>query len=213
MRRSRCRACCRCRWTIISPRIFRARCFSMSMRSRTTTIRGRICFRTRSSSRATSPRSAFPPAIPSVAYDSGGWVAAPRAWWMFLSFGHPECRSARRRPEEMAREGRPTHSGKVTPKPGKFKAKFDPSYVRSQQQMIGNIETPGRAGDRCAAARAFRGTVGRAAAGAALAVTSPAAAACPMPNLFDAATGAMKPLDELRKAFIERRRRHDASRS
>ena len=25
-----------------------------------------------------------------VAYDSGGWVAAPRAWWMFLSFGHPK---------------------------------------------------------------------------------------------------------------------------
>ena len=22
-----------------------------------------------------------------VIYDSGGWVAAPRAWWMFLSFG------------------------------------------------------------------------------------------------------------------------------
>ena len=22
-----------------------------------------------------------------VAYDSGGWVAAPRAWWMFLSLG------------------------------------------------------------------------------------------------------------------------------
>ena len=24
-----------------------------------------------------------------VAYDSGGWVAAPRVWWMFLAFGHP----------------------------------------------------------------------------------------------------------------------------
>ena len=23
-----------------------------------------------------------------VVYDSGGWVAAPRVWWMFLSFGH-----------------------------------------------------------------------------------------------------------------------------
>src|SRR5438876_1117338 len=23
-----------------------------------------------------------------VAYDSGIWIAAPRAWWMFLSFGH-----------------------------------------------------------------------------------------------------------------------------
>src|SRR3979490_742032 len=28
-----------------------------------------------------------------VAYDSGAWVAAPRAWWMFLSFGHPNVRA------------------------------------------------------------------------------------------------------------------------
>src|SRR5258707_4506506 len=27
-----------------------------------------------------------------VAYDSGTWVAAPRAWWMFLSFGHPDVK-------------------------------------------------------------------------------------------------------------------------
>src|SRR3954467_15170008 len=27
-----------------------------------------------------------------VVYDSGGWVAAPRVWWMFLSFGHPNVR-------------------------------------------------------------------------------------------------------------------------
>ena len=27
-----------------------------------------------------------------VLYDSGGWVAAPRAWWMFLSFGHDNVR-------------------------------------------------------------------------------------------------------------------------
>ena len=26
-----------------------------------------------------------------VLYDSGGWVAAPRVWWMFLSFGHRTC--------------------------------------------------------------------------------------------------------------------------
>ncbi len=27
-----------------------------------------------------------------VIYDSGSWVAAPRAWWMFLSFGHDKVR-------------------------------------------------------------------------------------------------------------------------
>ena len=76
-----------------------------------------------------------------VAYDSGGWVAAPRAWWMFLSFGHPNVKVLDGGLKKWLREGRPTHSGKVTPKPGKFQAKLDPSYVRSQQQLVGNLET------------------------------------------------------------------------
>ena len=38
-----------------------------------------------------------------VLYDSGGWVAAPRAWWMFLSYGHRDVRIAQWRPEEVAR--------------------------------------------------------------------------------------------------------------
>src|SRR5665647_1310583 len=76
-----------------------------------------------------------------VAYDSGGWVAAPRAWWMFLSFGHPNVRVLDGGLKKWLREGRPTHSGKVTPRPGKFLAKFDSSYVRSQQQLVGNLTT------------------------------------------------------------------------
>src|SRR3569623_361785 len=27
-----------------------------------------------------------------VVYDAGGWFAAPRAWWMFLSYGHDNVR-------------------------------------------------------------------------------------------------------------------------
>ena len=68
-----------------------------------------------------------------VAYDSGSWVAAPRVWWMFLSFGHPNVKVLDGGLKKWLREGRPTHSGKVTPKPGKFHAKFDPGYLRSQQ--------------------------------------------------------------------------------
>ncbi len=53
-----------------------------------------------------------------VAYDSGAWVAAPRAWWMFLSFGHRDVKVLDGGLKKWLREGRPTHSGKVTPKPG-----------------------------------------------------------------------------------------------
>src|ERR1700710_891434 len=76
-----------------------------------------------------------------VAYDSGGWVAAPRAWWMFLSFGHPDVKVLDGGLQKWTREGRPTHSGKVRAMPGKFTAKFDPSAIRSQQQVLANIET------------------------------------------------------------------------
>src|SRR6202521_1018931 len=77
-----------------------------------------------------------------VAYDSGAWVAAPRAWWMFLSFGHPHVKVLDGGLKKWLREGRPTHSGKVTPaKPGKFQATLDSSFVRSQQQLLGNLDS------------------------------------------------------------------------
>src|SRR3954465_11222300 len=76
-----------------------------------------------------------------VAYDSGAWVAAPRAWWMFLSFGHRDVRVLDGGLQKWLREGRPTHSGKVTPKPGKFQATLDPSFVRTKQQLLGDLET------------------------------------------------------------------------
>src|ERR1700710_3321877 len=76
-----------------------------------------------------------------VAYDSGAWVAAPRVWWMFLSFGHRNVKVLDGGLKKWEAEGRPTHSGKVTSKPGKFQAKLDPDFVRSKQQLIGNLDT------------------------------------------------------------------------
>ena len=67
-----------------------------------------------------------------VLYDSGGWVAAPRAWWMFLSFGHPNVQRAQWRPEEVGRrKAARSRAGEVTPKPATFKAKFDPRLHRA----------------------------------------------------------------------------------
>ena len=76
-----------------------------------------------------------------VAYDSGGWVAAPRAWWMFLSFGYANVKVLDGGLQKWTREGRPTHSGSGTPKPGRFKAKLDPTFVRSQQHLVENLQT------------------------------------------------------------------------
>src|SRR5437660_9798802 len=69
-----------------------------------------------------------------VIYDAGGWVAAPRAWWMFLSFGHRNVRVLNGGLKKWRAEGRKVESGQVAPKPATFKATFDPSFTRSIEQ-------------------------------------------------------------------------------
>jgi thiosulfate/3-mercaptopyruvate sulfurtransferase len=135
-----------------------------------------------------------------VVYDAGGWVAGPRAWWMFLSFGHASVRVLDGGMKKWAAEGRPVEGGAVTPKPATFKAVFDAARVRSMQQMIANLDghaeqvIDARAGNR------FEGAVPEPRAGL-RAGHIPGARNVPYGELFDAATGAMKPLEELRKAF------------
>src|SRR5262245_61067928 len=74
-----------------------------------------------------------------VVYDAGGWVAAPRAWWMFLAFGHANVRVLDGGLKKWTAEGRPVEKGAVTPKPATFKASFDAGRVRSRQQLVDNL--------------------------------------------------------------------------
>ena len=147
-----------------------------------------------------------------VAYDSGGWVAAPRAWWMFLSFGHRDVRSARWRLEEMAapRDVRCIAARSRT-KPATFKARLDARRVRSHPaDDCGNLESraeqviDARSGER------FEGRGAEPRPGL-RSGHIPGSRNLPYDDLFDAATGAMKPLDELRQGVRGRRRRHDAT--
>ncbi len=135
-----------------------------------------------------------------VAYDSGAWVAAPRAWWMLLSFGHSDVKVLDGGLQKWLREGRPTHSGKVTPKPGKFKAKLDSSFVRSKQQLLGNVETRAEQLVDARPRPRFEGAVAEPWPGR-RSGHIPGSRNVPYAELFDATTGAMKPLDELRRAF------------
>ena len=135
-----------------------------------------------------------------VAYDSGGWTAAPRAWWMFLSFGHPAVKVLDGGLKKWLREGRPTHSGKVTPKPGKFQASLDSSYVRSQQQLVENLKTHAEQVIDARPRPRFEGSVAEPRPGL-RGGHIPGSRSVPYAELFDAGTGAMKPLEDLRKAF------------
>ena len=135
-----------------------------------------------------------------VLYDAGGWVAAPRAWWMFLSYGHDKVRILDGGLKKWRAEGRAVEGGEVTRKPATFKAAYDAGRVRSINEMIANIASraeqviDARAGER------FEGRVAEPRPGL-RSGHIPNSRNLPYNLLFDAATGAMKPLDELRRAF------------
>ncbi|MBV8916667.1 3-mercaptopyruvate sulfurtransferase [Bradyrhizobium sp.] len=135
-----------------------------------------------------------------VLYDAGGWVAAPRAWWMFLSYGHDKVRILDGGLKKWRAEGRAVEGGEVTPKPATFTAAYDARRVRSIGEMIANVASKAeqvidaRAGDR------FEGRVAEPRPGL-RSGHIPDSRNLPYGQLFDATTGAMKPLQELRKAF------------
>jgi thiosulfate/3-mercaptopyruvate sulfurtransferase len=135
-----------------------------------------------------------------VAYDSGGWVAAPRAWWMFLSFGHDKVRVLDGGLQKWLREGRPTHSGTVTPKPGRFQAILDASYVRSRQQLQDNLTSHAEQLVDARPRPRFEGSVAEPRPGLRPGHI-PGSRNVPYSTLFDASTGAMRPLEQLRQAF------------
>ena len=135
-----------------------------------------------------------------VLYDNGGWMASARAWWMFLSFGHVDVRILNGGLKKWRADGHPVDAGKVTPQPGKFTAKFDPSYVRSKTQVVANLDSHAEQLVDARAANRFEGSVAEPRPGL-RSGHIPGSRSLPHGELIDAATGTMKPLDELRKAF------------
>jgi thiosulfate/3-mercaptopyruvate sulfurtransferase len=136
-----------------------------------------------------------------VLYDSGGWVAAPRVWWMFLSFGHPNVRILNGGLKKWRAEGRKVESGEVTPQPATFKASFDPRYTRNVQQMVDNLESRAEQVLDARANERYQGKVPEPRPGL-RSGHIPGSFSVPYNQLFDAWTGAMKPLDELRAVFV-----------
>jgi thiosulfate/3-mercaptopyruvate sulfurtransferase len=135
-----------------------------------------------------------------VVYDAGGWVAGPRAWWMFLSYGHDDVRVLDGGLKKWRAEGRPFESGAATPKQATFKASFDERRIRSIKQMVANIASKAEQVIDARAAERFEGRAAEPRPGL-RAGHIPSSRNVPYNLLFDAATGAMKPLSELRKAF------------
>ena len=99
-----------------------------------------------------------------VAYDAGGWVAAPRAWWMFLSFGHRDVKVLDGGSKKWLREGRPTHPAKSRPAAANFRRRSIHALSAASSNCSA-ISKRRRTVGRCASASALRGQCGRALAG------------------------------------------------
>ena len=135
-----------------------------------------------------------------VVYDAGGWVAAPRVWWMFLSYGHRDVRILNGGLKKWRAEGRTVEAGEARAKPATFKASYDARRIRSIEAMIANVASRAEQVIDARAADRFEGRAPEPRPGI-RAGHIPGALNVPYNDLFDAATGTMKPLDELKKAF------------
>jgi thiosulfate/3-mercaptopyruvate sulfurtransferase len=135
-----------------------------------------------------------------VIYDAGGWVAAPRVWWMFLSYGHRDIRILNGGLKKWRAEGRAVETGEVTAKPASFNASYDEKRVRSIEAMIANVASRAEQVIDARAADRFEGRAVEPRPGI-RAGHIPGALNLPYNNLFDASSGTMKPLEELKKAF------------
>jgi thiosulfate/3-mercaptopyruvate sulfurtransferase len=137
-----------------------------------------------------------------VIYDAGGWVAGPRAWWMFLAYGHDKVRLLDGGLKKWRAEGRGVASGEAKPKPATFSATFDAGRVRSIEQMVANLSSHGEQVIDARATDRFEGRVPEPRPGL-RSGHIPGARSVPYNKLFDAATGTMKPLADLRAAFAD----------
>jgi thiosulfate/3-mercaptopyruvate sulfurtransferase len=135
-----------------------------------------------------------------VAYDGGSWMAAPRAWWMLLSFGHADVCVLDGGLKKWIAEGRPTESGQPSPKPGQFTATLEPSFVRSQQQLVANLDSGAEQVIDARASNRFEGGVPEPRPGLRVGHI-PGSRNLPFGELIDSATGTMKSLNGLRQAF------------
>ncbi len=135
-----------------------------------------------------------------VIYDNGGWMAAPRAWWMFLSFGHARVKVLDGGLKKWTAEGRPVEAGAVAPAPGSFDASFDGRFIRSKAQMVDNLASKAEQVVDARASNRFEGTVPEPRAGL-RSGHIPGSRSLPYGGLINASTGEMKSLDELRASF------------
>ena len=135
-----------------------------------------------------------------VAYDVYGLMSAARAWWMLRAFGHARVSILDGGFAKWREDGHPVSATATLPAPRRFHAKFRPELVRSQADLVANLETRDfQVVDARSAAR-FRGEAPEPRAGL-RGGHIPGSANVPYTALLDPATQTVLPADEIAKRF------------
>ncbi|MDX1540643.1 MAG: 3-mercaptopyruvate sulfurtransferase [Geminicoccaceae bacterium] len=144
-----------------------------------------------------------------VVYDANRFSASARVWWMFRLFGHQDVRVLDGGLEAWRAEGRPLSDDVVRPSERHFTARQNNVLVRDLEQVRRNLverreqvidaRSPGR----------FAGTEPEPRAGL-RSGHIPNSINLPHLDLIDPESGRMRPIDDLRPRFVQRRVALDA---
>jgi thiosulfate/3-mercaptopyruvate sulfurtransferase len=135
-----------------------------------------------------------------VAYDVYGLMSAARAWWMLRAFGHERVSILDGGFAKWRSDGHPVSATQTHPAARRFQAKFRPELVRSQADLVANLQTGDfQVVDARSAAR-FLGQAPEPRAGL-RGGHIPGSANVPYTALLDPATQTMLPPDEIAKRF------------
>ncbi|XP_055458894.1 3-mercaptopyruvate sulfurtransferase [Psammomys obesus] len=95
-----------------------------------------------------------------VIYDGSdqGLYSAPRVWWMFRVFGHRSVSLLDGGLRHWLSQNLPISSGRSPSEPAEFSAKLDPSFIKTHEDILENLETRSFQVVDARAAGRFRGT-------------------------------------------------------
>ena len=137
-----------------------------------------------------------------IVYDGGVMASAARVWWTFRVFGHDDVAVLDGGFRKWLKEGRAIESDKPMPRERHFTARFNHALVRDLEEVKRNIAS---ASEQVLDARSrgrFAGTEPEPRAGL-RGGHIPRSLNLPYDLLIDAASGTMRPADELARLFKE----------
>lgn len=137
-----------------------------------------------------------------VVYDTTPMTGASRVWWMFRAMGHKDVAILDGGLPKWMSEGRPVTDHASTPHERPFTPHFDPSLVRSIDDVKSLLDSKKEQVVDARAANRFRGEVPEARAHLRIG-HMPGAYNLPYTDLIDPKTGTMRPEAELKAAIAK----------